>query len=294
MHLGSSLAFLFLSRFLHLSTLWNFSWMDLQSLETQQETLKYFSPWISCLQPAFQWLKTEYRYNGFFYHDLQSAVDVSYTVDNSAIHLPFHISDDKKFVWNFTTSAVICPTLGKVCSPSVWASEGEFRYTNGGFEFVQCQFIIRRWSRRVCRVELDFQQFEMIQENNCLLNHFEIGGQHLCGNQTGRKSEYTSHYLRLDKLMWSMNELTLFLCFFVSFSSFPSGNWLSSIRANHTIAALTRKSSESVDRRETDAMPLVTWDKLTRAYYFFPRYLPLLSIQNPQPFDMVPYVIWME
>ena len=153
---------------------------------------------------------------------------------------------------------------------------------------------IWRWSRRVCRVELDFQQFEMIQENNCLLNHFEIGGQHLCGNQTGRKSEYTSHYLRLDKLMWSMNELTLFLCFFVSFSSFPSGNWLSSIRANHTIAALTRKSSESVDRRETDAMPLVTWDKLTRAYYFFPRYLPLLSIQNPQPFDMVPYVIWME
>ena len=146
--------FLFLSRFLHLSTLWNFSWMDLQSLETQQETLKYFSPWISCLQPAFQWLKTEYRYNGFFYHDLQSAVDVSYTVDNSAIHLPFHISDDKKFVWNFTTSAVICPTLGKVCSPSVWASEGEFRYTNGGFEFVQCQFIIRRWALSAPSVEL--------------------------------------------------------------------------------------------------------------------------------------------
>ena len=75
----------------------------------------------------------------------QLIVDVSYTVDGSAIHLPFHIKDNKKFAWNFTTSAITCPTLGKVCSPSVWASEGEFNYTNRDFEFVQCQFIIRRY-----------------------------------------------------------------------------------------------------------------------------------------------------
>ena len=76
---------------------------------------------------------------------MQLSVDVSYTVDASAIRLPFRIVDNKKFGWNFTTSPVMCPILGKVCSPSVWTSDGQFQYSSRDFTFTQCQFIIRRF-----------------------------------------------------------------------------------------------------------------------------------------------------
>ena len=53
---------------------------------------------------------------------------------------------------------------------------------------------VQRWSRRVCRIELDFKRFEMVYDDHCLLNHFEVGGQHLCGNQTGRNSKLYFHF----------------------------------------------------------------------------------------------------
>jgi len=141
----------------------------------------YITPSVNCSE---NYLMIENRrFCGQQLNDMK--IDVSYTVDASAIRLPFRIVDNKKFGWNFTTSPVMCPILGKVCSPSVWTSDGQFQYSSRDFTFTQCQFIIRRWSRRVCRVQVEFQQFEM--RDDCSLNHFEIGGQKLCGNQTGRK-----------------------------------------------------------------------------------------------------------
>ena len=126
-------------------------------------------------------------------------VDVGYTVGDVPIRMPFHMTPQRKYQWNFTTSPINCDSLGMQCTKSVWKSSGTFEYRQSAVSRSldrttvgqrQCDFVIRRWSRRICRLEVEFQRFQIGTglASNCSFNHMDIGGQDFCGNLDGRKS----------------------------------------------------------------------------------------------------------
>ena len=119
-------------------------------------------------------------------------VDVGYAVDGTAISLPFRMNPSTKFAWNLTTSPIGCDGLGAQCTQAVWTPGGTFEYSRSASKFpvkTECDFVVRRWSRRICRLELEFQQFQVgiAGAANCSSNFLDVGGQELCGELTGRK-----------------------------------------------------------------------------------------------------------
>lgn len=111
------------------------------------------------------------------------------------------MTPQRKFDWSVKASPISCTALNRQCLLSVWKPSGTFEFksselNSGGnqpaLEPMQCDLVIRRWSRRICRLEIDFQRFQIgtgsRPTSNCSTNYLEIGGKNLCGRMTGLKS----------------------------------------------------------------------------------------------------------
>ncbi len=190
------------------------------------------------------------------------SVDLGYLVDNGPIRLPFHVEPQKKFLWEFSTSPISCNVLKKQCSPSVWRASGSFHYSHlsaaySRLPLVECDFIIRRyglysylnvqiyesiiylcfkkcrWSRRICRVEVEFISFNV--GTDCIYNYLDIGGKNLCGNMSGRKSESFSFRIQVNRRQFQLFSLKLLMIVALEFPP------------NEDTLRLPLKHSEEVD-----------------------------------------------
>ncbi|XP_046452995.1 cubilin-like [Daphnia pulex] len=148
----------------------------------------YITPSINCSE---NYIEVDNRH--FCGQQLNNMkIDVRFHVDGQPIYLPFRITQQQKFLWNLSTSSISCEKIQrKQCSSTIWSSESTFKYSAlSSSERTECDFVIRRWSRRMCGLQLEFFHFDITDETNCESNYLDVGGKQLCGNMTGRKTSY--------------------------------------------------------------------------------------------------------
>ncbi|XP_065576831.1 cubilin-like isoform X2 [Artemia franciscana] len=120
-----------------------------------------------------------------------SSVDVAYTYDSKEVIIPYKVNEGQKGVWNISYNQGLCDTdFQSQCSQSIWSPSGYFVFQGNASHSsgeLLCDFIIRRWSKRVCKVHFHYEKFEIPGEGSCTSSYLDIVDHKMCGSLNGRK-----------------------------------------------------------------------------------------------------------